>query len=100
MLTNGLSICSFRTSTSGISVVELTSSRVGSPLRCVSDRSPLSNDDCADIVDSRNEGISVNDLETVRSGVGLESTQVLVHILSIGESTLYGESNRLCSHKA
>ena len=81
-------------------MVELTSSRVDLPPRGVGDGKPPSNDDSADVVNARNEGLSVNDPESVRSRVGLESTEVLMHILSICESTLQGNSNRLCSHKA
>ena len=44
--------------------------------------------------------MSVGDLETACSGIGLESTEVLLHILTIGESVLQSESNCLCSHKA
>ena len=97
---SGRPICLLRTSTSGIAVVERTSSRVDSPPRFVGDRNSPSNNDCADVIDSRTEGVSVNDLGTACSRVGWESTEVLMHILSIGESALQGESNRLCSHKA
>ena len=88
ILTSGPSMRLFGTSTSGIPVVELTSSRVDSPPRCVGDPNPSSNDDCADVVDSRTEGVSVNDLETVRSRLGLELTRVLMQILSISQSAL------------
>ena len=71
-----------------MAVVELTNSRVDSPPRCVGDRNSPSNDDGADVVDSRTEGVSVNDLKTLRSRVGLESTEVLMHILSISKSAL------------
>ena len=100
MLTSGPSIFLTPTRTSGIALVELTSSRVDSPPRGVGDPKPPSNADCADVVDSRNEGVSVNVLEDVRERVALEWTEVLMHILSIGESMLQGKSNRLCSHKA
>ena len=86
--TSGSSMCLLPTSASGITVIELTSSRVHSPTRCVGDSNPPSNDDCADVVDSRTKGISVNELTTVRSRIGLESTEVLMHILSIRESAL------------
>ena len=62
MSNGGPSIGLVRTSTSGHAVVELTSSRIDSPPRCVSNRtSPNKNDD-TDVVDSRAEGISVSDL--------------------------------------
>ena len=86
--TSGQSIFQKRTSTSGIAVVQLTSSRVHSPPRVVRDRNPLSHDDCADVVDPRTDSVSVNDLETVRSRFGLKPAEVLMHILSIGESAL------------
>ena len=57
MSPSGPSICRFRTSTSGIAVVEKTSWCIDSPPRCVGDQNPASNDDCADIVDSRTEGV-------------------------------------------
>ena len=81
-------------------MLELTSSRVDSPPGCVGDRNSPSNDDCADVVDSRTEGVSVNDLEAAFLRDDLELTEVLMHILSIGESVLQGESYRLCSHEA
>ena len=99
--TGGPSIGLLRTSTSGHAVVELTSSRIDSPPRCVSNRKSSNNDDGTDVIDSRAEGISVNDLKHVGSRTFfLESTEVLMHILAIGESTLQSESNRFCSHKA
>ena len=100
MSTSGPLIFLSRTSSSGIAVVKLTSSRVNSPPRGVGHLKPPSHDDYADVVDSRTKGVSVNDLESVRSRVGMGSTKVLMHILCIGESTLQGKSNRLCSHKA
>ena len=88
MSTSGPSICQSGASTSGIAVVDLTSSRVDSPPGGVGDRNPPSNGDCAKIVGFRTEGVSVNDLKTVRSRVGLKSTEVLMHIMFIGESAL------------
>ena len=70
-----------------------------SPPRCVGNRNSPSNDDDADIVDPRTEGISVNGLETACSRVCLESTEVLMHILAIGESALQTKWNWFCSHK-
>ena len=96
MSTGGPSIGLLRTSTSGHAVVELTSSRIASPPRCVSNRNSLNNDDGTDVIDSRAEGISVNDLKHVGSRTFfLESTEVLMHILDLVlcESTLHSESN-------
>ena len=80
-------------------MVELTISRVHSPPRRVGNRNTPSNDDGADVGDLRSEGISVDDLGTACSRVCLESTEVLMHILDIGESVLQSESNHFCSHK-
>ena len=88
------------TSTSGHAVVELTSSRIDSQPRCVSNRNSLNTDDGTDVIDCRAEGISVNNLKHVGSRTFfLESTEVLMHILAIGESALQSKSNRFCSHK-
>ena len=51
-------------------------------------------------MDTRTDGISVNDLKAAGSRVSLEWTEVLMHILAIGESALQSKSNRFCSHKA
>ena len=61
MTTGGPSIGLLRTSTSGHAVVELTSSRIDSPPGCVSNQNSSNNDDGTDVIDSRAEGISVND---------------------------------------
>ena len=101
MSTSGPSIGFLRTSTSGHAVVERTSSRIDSPPWRVSNRNSSNNDDGTDVTDSRAEGISVNDLKHVGSRTFfLESTEVLMYILAISESTLQSESNRFCSHKA
>ena len=101
MSTGGPSIGLLQTSTSGHAVVQLTSSRIDSPPRCVSNRNSPNNDDGTDVIDSRANGISVNDLKHVGSRTFfLESTEVLMHILAVGKSTLQSESNRFCSHKA
>ena len=98
--TVGPSVCLFQTGTSGTAVVELTSWRVDSPPRFVGNLNSPSNNDGADVVDPRTKGIWVCDLETACSRVCLESTEALMHILTIGKSVLQSESNRLCSHKA
>ena len=100
MSTGGPSIGLVRTSTSGHAVVELTSSRIHSLPRCVGNQNSPNNHDDTDVVDSRAEGISVNDLKAAGSRVCLESTEVLMHILAIGESAVQSKSNRFCSHKA
>ena len=101
MSTSRPSIGFLRTSTSGHAVIELTSSRIDSPAWRVSDQNSSNNDDGTDVIDSRAEGISVNDVKHVGSRIiFLESTEVLMYILSISESTLQSESNRFCSHKA
>ena len=101
MSTGRPSIGLLRTSTSGHAVVELTSSRIASPPRCVSNQNSPNNDDGTDVIDPRAEGILVNDLKHVGSrAFYLESTEVLMHILAIGESTRQSESNRFCSHEA
>ena len=101
MSTSGPSIGFLRTSTSGHALVELTSSRIDSPPWRVSKRNSLNNNDGTDVIDSRAEGISVNDLKHVgyRTFV-LESTEVLMYILTISDSTLQAESHRFCSQKA
>ena len=90
-----------QTSTSSHAVVELTSSRIDSPPWRVSNRNSSHNYDGTDVIDSRAQGISVNDLNHVRSRTSfLESTEVLMYILTIREGTLQSELNRFCSHKA
>ena len=101
MSTGGPSIGLLRTSTSGHAVVELTSSRIDSPPWCVGNQNSSNNDDGTHVIDSRAEGTSLNDLKHVGSRTFfLESTEVLMHILAMSESTLQSESNRFCSHKA
>ena len=101
MSTSRPSLGFLRTSTSGHAVVELTSSRIDSPPWCVSNRNSSHNNDGTDVIDSRAEGISVNDLKHVGSRTFfLESTEVLMHILTISEGALQSESNRFCCHKA
>ena len=95
------SIGLLRTSTSGHAVVELTSSRIDSPPWRVSNRNSWHNNDGTNVIDSRAEGISVNDLKHVGSRTFfLESTEVLMYILTISEGTLQSESNHFCCHKA
>ena len=101
MLTSGSSIGFLRTSTSGHAEVQLTSSCIDSPPWRLSNRNSSNNDDGTDVIDVRAEGISVNDLKHVGSRTFfLESTEVLMYILTISEGTLQSESDRFCSHKA
>ena len=101
MSTNGPSIGFLRTSTSGHAVVELTSLRIDSPPWRVSNRNLSNNNDGTDVINFRAEGISVNDLKRVGwRTFFLESTEVLMYILTISERTLQSESNYFCSHKA
>ena len=101
MSTSGPSIGFLRTSTSGHAVVELTSSRIDSPPWRVSNRSSSNNNDGTDVIDFRAEGISVNDLKHVGSRTFfLESTEVLMYILTMSERTLKSELNCFCCHKA
>ena len=101
MSTGGPSTGLLRTSTSGHALVELTTSRIDSRPQCVSNQNSPSNNDGTHVIDSRAEGIAFNDLKHVGSRTFfLEWTEVLMHILAIGESTLQSESNRFCSHKA
>ena len=82
-------------------MVELTSSRIDSPPWRVSNRKSSHDNDRTDVIDSRTEGISVNDLKHVRLRTFfLESTEVLMYILTISEGALHSELNRFCSHKA
>ena len=82
-------------------MVELTSSRIDSPPWRVSNRNWSNNNDGTDVIDFRAGGLSVNDLKHVGSRTFfLESTEVLMYILTISERNLQSESNRFCSHKA
>ena len=101
MSTSRPSIGFLRSSASGHAVVELTSSRIDSPPRRVGNPKSSYDNDGADVVLFRAEGISVDDLKRVVSRTFfLESTEVLMYILTISEGTLQSESNRFCSHKA
>ena len=67
MSTSTPSIGFLRTSTSGHAVVELTSSRIDPPPRRVGNRKSSYDNDGADVVLLRAEGISVDDLKRVGS---------------------------------
>ena len=82
-------------------MVELTSSGIDSPSWRVSNRNSSHKNDGTDVIDSRAEGISVNYLKHVGSRTFfLESTEVLMYMLTISEGTLQSESNCFCCHKA
>ena len=100
MSTGGQSIGLLPTNTIGHALVELTSSRIQSPPRCVGNRNSPNNNDDTGVVNSRAEGISVNDLKAAGWRVCLEATEGLMHILAIGESALQSKSNRFCSRKS
>ena len=101
MSTSRPSIGFLRTSTSGHAVVELTSLRIDSPPWRVSNRNSSHNNYGTDVIDSRDEGISVNDLKHVGwRTFFLESTEVLMYILTISEGILQSESNHFCCPKA
>ena len=101
MSTNRPPIGFLRASTSGHAVVELTSSRIDPPPRRVGNRKSSYDNDGADVVLLRAEGISVDDLKRVGSRTFfLESTEVLMDIVAVSEGAPQSESNRFCSHKA
>ena len=101
MSTSGPLIGFLQTSTSGQAVVELTSSRIDSAPWRVNNRNSSDNDDGTDVIDFRAQGISVNDRKHVGwKTFSLESTEVLMYILTISEGTLQSKSNRFCNHKA
>ena len=56
---------------------------------------PSSDDDHVNFFAVVDVAILIDDLEHLGSRITLKSTKVLVHVLSIGKSTLQGESNRL-----
>ena len=97
MSASGPSIGFLQTSTSGHAVVELTSLRIDSPPWRVSNRNSSNNDYGTDVMDFRAEGISVNDLKHVSSkNFLLESTEVLMYILTVSESTLQSQGSKPC----
>ena len=101
MSTSRPSLGCLRTTTNGPAVVELTCSRIDLPPWRVSNRNSSHNNDGTDVIHSRTEGISVNDLKHVGSRTFfLETTEVLMYILTISKGTLQSESNRFRSHKA
>ena len=88
------------TGTGGIPVKKLARPGVDSPPWGVGNREPPNNHDLADIIGARTEALSIEDLKSVCLRIGVRSTEILMHVLSIGEGNLQGELNRLCSHSA
>ena len=88
-----------RTGTSGVAVVNLASPRVNSPPCGVSNRKSSNNDDCADILFVGTEPVSINSIEGFCWRICLKSTEILMHVLFVCESTLQSKSNPLCSQK-
>ena len=82
--------------TNNIVEEELSGLGVDSPPSSIGDREPSSDDDHVDFFAVVDVAIPIDDLEHLGSGI----TKVLVHVLSIGKSTLQGESNRLYGYEA
>ena len=64
------------------------------------DQEPSSDDDHVDFSAVVDVAIPIDDLEHLGSRITLKSTKVLVHVLSVGKSTLQGELNRLYGYEA
>ena len=79
---------------------ELSGLGVDSPPSSIGDREPSSDDDHVDFSAIVDVAIPIDDLEHLGSRITLKSTKVLVHILSVGKSTLQGELNRLYGYEA
>ena len=79
--------------TNSIVEEELSGPGVDSPPSSIGDREPSSDDDHVDFFAVVDVAIPIDDLEHLGSRITLKSTKVLVHILSVGKSTLQGESN-------
>ena len=78
-------------------MVELTSSRIDSPPRRVGNRKSSYDNDGADVVLLRAEGVSVDDLKRVGSRTFfLESTEVLMDIVAVSEEGPYQDRPPLC----
>ena len=82
------------------SVVKLDSLGVDSPPCGVGNREPSNKDDRADNVVAGTEGVSIKNLESFCSRIRLKSTEMLMHVVPVGESSLQRESNRLCRQEA
>ena len=68
---------------------------VDSPPSSIGDREPSSDDNHVEFFAVVDVAIPIDDLEHLGSRITLKSTKVLVHVPSVGKSTLQGESNRL-----
>ena len=86
--------------TNNIVEEELSGLGVDSPPSSIGDREPSSDDDNVDFSAVVDVAIPIDDLEHLGSRITLKSTKVLVHVLSVGKSTLQGELNRLYGYEA
>ena len=86
--------------TNSIVEEELSGLGVNSPPSSIGDREPSSDDDHVDFSAVVDVAIPIDDLEHLGSRITLNSTKVLVHVLSVGKSTLQGELNRLYGYEA
>ena len=86
--------------TNSIVEEELSGLGVDSPPSSIGDREPSSDDDHVDFSAVVDVAIPIDDLEHLGSRITLKSTKVLVHVLSVGKSTLQGELNRLYGYEA
>ena len=86
--------------TNSIVEEELSSLGVDSPPSSIGDREPSSDDDHVDFSAVVDVAIPIDDLEHLGSRITLKSTKVLVHVLSVGKSTLQGELSRLYGYEA
>ena len=81
--------------TNNIIQEELSGPGVDSPPSSISDREPSSDDDHVEFFAVVDVAIPIDDLEHLGSRITLKSTKVLVHVLSVGKSTLQRKSNCL-----
>ena len=74
--------------TNSIVEEELSGLGVDSPPSSIGDREPSRDDDHVDFSAVVDVAIPIDDLEHLGSRITLKSTKVLVHVLSVGKSTL------------
>ena len=86
--------------TNSIVEEELSGLGVDSPPSSIGDREPSSDDDHVDFSAVVDVAIPIDDLEHLGSRITFKSTKVLVHVLSVGKSTLQAELNHLYGYKA
>ena len=98
--TRSPSIVPAKSGIDSIAVEELASPRVNSPPSSVRIRDPSDNDGPVDIVGVGTQTLSIRNLKRFCSRIGLKSTEILTHVLPIGESTQQSKWNNLWSHKA